>query len=411
MASVETPYTVRVSTVVNVCPSLTHAVIVIGASVERVRVDSDHLADPKHLVTRSTWLCRDEAARERMLDMEERVRPCRQRALAILAVAILAVGPWLGFWPVLFLIPSIAFFATAERLLGRVARPEYVMFAAWIGSELTIAGAVSLLGGPRVTALSWLAIPVITLSSRFSLRGVVAGVAIAAMLVVAVAFGVDAAAVVRSPELVIAPLALVMCVAVLSTPLMHSDIEHRSDAVIDQLTGMLNRKALGARTHELAEQSAVTGEPVGLIVADLDHFKRINDTRGHTVGDAVLREVAYLLRKQLRAFDLAYRLGGEEFLILVPGSDLERTAALAGRLREGIAAHPVGGGLPVTMSFGVGASDQSQPFDYDAIFTEADAALYEAKRAGRNRVCVAERAAGARSGLPAVLRATGSAAA
>jgi diguanylate cyclase (GGDEF)-like protein len=352
-------------------------------------VESNHASYPAHIANRSSWLCRDDADRERMLDMEERVRPCRQRALAILALAIVAVGPWLGWWPLLFLIPSAGFFATADHFLSRVARPELVMFAAWIGSEITIAGAVSLEGGPRVVALSWLAIPVITLSSRFSTRGVVAGVAIASGLVLVVAFGTAAHTVLNSPELVIAPLALVLCVAVLSTPLMHSDIQHRSDAVIDQLTGMLNRKALGARTHELAQQSEVTGEPIGVIIADLDRFKRVNDTRGHAVGDMVLKEVAYLLRKQLRAFDLAYRLGGEEFLILVPGSDIEHTAELAERLRERIAADPLGEGLAVTMSLGVGASAQGQRFDYNAVFAEADAALYRAKRSGRNRVCVA----------------------
>jgi diguanylate cyclase (GGDEF)-like protein len=325
-----------------------------------------------------------------MLDMEERVRPWRQRALAILAVAIVTVGPWLGWWPLLFLIPSAAFFATADHFLTRVARPELVMFAAWIGSELTIAGAVSLEGRPGVVALSWLAIPVITLSTRFSTRGVVAGVVISSVLVLAVGFGTAAHTVLNAPDLVIAPLALVLCVAVLSTPLMHSDIQHRSDAVIDQLTGMLNRKALGARTHELAQQSAVTGEPIGVIIADLDRFKRVNDTHGHAVGDMVLKEVAYLLRKQLRAFDLAYRLGGEEFLILVPGSNIEHTAELAERLRERIAANPLGEDLVVTMSLGVGASARSERFDYNAVFAEADAALYRAKRAGRNRVCIAE---------------------
>jgi diguanylate cyclase (GGDEF)-like protein len=342
-----------------------------------------------------------------MMDMEDRVRPCRQRALAILALAIAAVAPWVGWWPLLFLIPSAGFFAAADRLLPRVARPELVMFTAWIGSELTIAGAVSLEGGARVAALSWLAIPVITLSSRFSMRGVIAGVLIASGLVLAVGFGVSTTTVVNSPDVVIAPFALILCVAVLSTPLMHSDIQHRSDAVIDQLTGMLNRKALGARTHELAQQSQVTGEPVGLIVGDLDHFKRINDTHGHTAGDIVLKEVAYLLRKQLRAFDLAYRLGGEEFLILVPGSDLERTAELAERLRAGVATDIIGGGLSVTMSFGVGASAQNERFDYAAVFAEADAALYRAKRGGRDRVCVAEHDADATQAVRVGLRPAG----
>jgi diguanylate cyclase (GGDEF)-like protein len=349
---------------------------------------AEHPLPAERRPSKASWLCRDDFDRERMLDMEERVRPFRQRTLLILAVAIVGMAPWTGFWPLLFLIPAGVFFGLADGLMPRVERPEYLMFAAWIGSELTIAGAVSLAGGPREAALSWIAIPVMTLSSRFSMRAVVAGVMVASALVLAVAFGVDTSGVLASPELVVAPLALILCVAVLSTPLMRSDIQHRNDAVIDQLTGMLNRKALSARVHELDQQSAVTGEPVGVIVGDLDHFKNINDTRGHTVGDVVLREVAYLLRKHLRAFDLAYRLGGEEFLILVPGSDLKSTADLAHRLREGVCEEQLTGGLRVTMSFGVAASEHDGRFNYNDVFAEADAALYRAKRAGRNRVCL-----------------------
>jgi len=325
-----------------------------------------------------------------MLDMEERVRPVRRRTFAILAASIAIVAPWIGWWPLLFLVPASLFFAAADALMPKVGRPENLMFAAWIGSEITIAGAVSLDGGPRVSTLSWLAIPVITLSSRFSMRGVIAGVCIAMTLAIAVSFGVDAHAVIAAPELLIAPLALILSVAVLSTPLMASDIQHRSDAVIDQLTGMLNRKALSVRVLELGQQSEITGEPVGVIVADLDHFKNINDTRGHSVGDAVLKEVAYLLRKQLRAFDLAYRLGGEEFLILVPGSDLAHAAELAERLREGVCTEHLSGGVQITMSFGVSASARDERFDYSTVFAEADAALYRAKRGGRNRVCITD---------------------
>jgi len=270
-----------------------------------------------------------------------------------------------------------------------MARPEYLMFASWVGSGLVIAGAVVLTGGPRVATLSWLALPVITLSARFSMRGVIAGVVINAALVLAVGFGVDAHAVQADPSLVIAPFALTLGVASLSTPLMRSDIEHRSDAVIDQLTGMLNRKALSTRAAELAQQSLLTGEPVGIVVGDLDEFKAINDRHGHAMGDVVLREVAYLLRKQLRAFDLAYRLGGEEFLILLPGGDLEHAARLAERLREAVSAQRIGGHVRVTMSFGVAASTPTESFSYSTVFAQADAALYEAKRGGRDRVCSA----------------------
>ena len=236
-----------------------------------------------------------------------------------------------------------------------------------------------------------MAIPAITLSSRFPMRGVVAGVAINIAILLVVAFRVDAHAVIHDPVLVIVPVALLLCVAVLSTPLMRSDIQHRNDAVIDQLTGMLNRKALSTRVVELAQQSEMTGESVGIIVGDLDHFKTVNDTRGHSVGDAVLKEVAYLLRKQLRAFDLAYRIGGEEFLILIPGSDLRQSAELAEKLRQGVASEGVAGGVAITMSFGVGASFQGEPFNYEKVFATADAALYRAKHNGRDQVCLSTR--------------------
>jgi diguanylate cyclase (GGDEF)-like protein len=352
-------------------------------------MDGEHTPHPQRTAKSTTWLCREDFDRERMLDMDDRVRSVRRKTLAILAVAIAIGAPWLGWWPLLFLIPAALFFAAADALTSRVERPEYLMFAAWIGSEITIAGAISLEGRPGDTALCWLAIPVITLSSRFPMRGVQAGVAIAVLATLGVAFGVDAPAVASSPQILIAPIALILSAAVLSTALMQSDIQHRSDAVIDQLTGMLNRKALAVRVQELAQQSGVTGEPVGVIVADLDRFKRVNDTHGHAAGDAVLKDVAYALRKQLRAFDLAYRLGGEEFLILVPGSDLEQTAELAERLRERVADSPVGEGIQVTMSLGVGASEHGERFNYAGVFSVADAALYSAKHHGRNRVCVA----------------------
>jgi GGDEF domain-containing protein len=102
------------------------------------------------------------------------------------------------------------------------------------------------------------------------------------LLMLAVAFGADAAAVLDDPPLVVAPMALVIAVGMLSTALMRSDMEHRTEAVIDPLTGMLNRKALSARVQELTEQSRISGEPIGVIVGDVDRFKRINDVHGHS---------------------------------------------------------------------------------------------------------------------------------
>ena len=204
-------------------------------------------------------------------------------------------------------------------------------------------------------------------------------------MLVGMSLGVDADAVFENPPLLFAPLALMTCVAMFQTVQMRSDVKYRAAAVIDPLTGMLNRQALAQRAAEVEQQSKITAQPVAMIVGDIDNFKQINDEDGHAVGDAVLKDVAYVLRKRLRAFDLCYRVGGEEFLVLMPGADLDNAVRLAEHLRASVAAEPHGG-RDVTMSFGAAASDPKLGFDYNAVFASADANLYSAKRAGRNGV-------------------------
>lgn len=334
-----------------------------------------------------SWLCRDDTDRERLLDMEQRLRPVRAATMGLLGVVLLASAPWVGWWTLAPLVFAAGLFQLADSRLDSSHRPEYLMFAAWTLAEVTIAVSVVIAGAEHVTILCWLAIPIVTLSARFSIRGVYLGVAIALGLLIASGLIMDAQGVLDDPTIVAAPASLIVAVAILSTALMRSDVEHRSEAVIDQLTGMLNRKALINRADELSQQSAVTGQPVGMIVGDLDQFKRVNDSLGHPAGDAVLKDVAYVMRKKLRAFDLTYRIGGEEFLVLLPGAEVEETCEMAEDLRELFESEPVGGIVKVTMSFGVSSSPSGQPFDYEQVFAAADAALYDAKRSGRNRVC------------------------
>ncbi len=332
-----------------------------------------------------SWLIEDGIDRERMLDMDRRIAPVRRRTFAVLGVALLACGPWLGWWTIAPLFGAALLFLVADRLAKRMRRPELGLFAAWAGSEAIIAISVAIGGGPEIATLSWLAIPVVTLASRFSIRGVVAGVAIALALLFAVALGVNPDAVLDEPPLVIAPAALIISIAMLSTALMRSDLEFRSRSVIDPLTGMLNRAALAARVGELRQQSEVNGHPVSLVLADVDEFKSLNDAHGHSTGDAVLREVAYRLRKRMRGFDFAYRIGGEEFVMLLPGAEPAEAVAFADQLCASVAGEDFGG-VRVTLSCGVAASGSGSIFRYDEVFAAADAALYEAKRAGRNCV-------------------------
>lgn len=318
--------------------------------------------------------------------MERRLAPVRAWGMAVLAVALVLCGPWFGYWTLIPLAVAASLFKLADSRLERSEHPEYEIFTAWAASEVIIAVSVVLAGGPTIPTMSWFAIPVVTLSARFSQRGVIVGVAWTLALMLAVAFGFDAQAVIDYPPFLIGPVAVVISIAILGTALMRSDIEHRGEAVVDPLTGMLNRKALEYRREELAQQSALSGQPVGVIVCDLDHFKRINDSAGHTEGDAVLKAVAGVIRSELRAFDLAYRIGGEEFLVLIPGAGIEETTDLAERLRRAVEAAPVAHGHELTMSLGVSASRRDHPFDYEAVFAVADAALYGAKADGRNRV-------------------------
>jgi diguanylate cyclase (GGDEF)-like protein len=206
------------------------------------------------------------------------------------------------------------------------------------------------------------------------------------VVLVAATVGVDAQAVVDAPYLLAFPLSLVCGIALVGSALMRSEVEHRADAIVDPLTQMLNRKALAARGRELELQSEVSGRPVGVVLGDLDHFKAINDREGHQVGDAVLREIAYRWRMTLRAYDLAYRLGGEEFIVLMPGATEAEATGLAEQLRAAVGHEPIAG-QPVTMSFGVAVSGAGG-FTLDAQYARADAALYAAKDLGRDRVVV-----------------------
>jgi diguanylate cyclase (GGDEF)-like protein len=334
-----------------------------------------------------SWLIKDGSDRERMLDMDQRLQPVRLRTFAVLGASLLASGPWIGWWTIVPLLLAAGLFRITDNRIEGTVRPEYWIFAAWAAAEAIIALSLLLTGSAAVSLLAFLAIPIVTLSARFSMRGILLGLALALGLTIAVAFAVNAHAVIAHPPLLFTPLTIIVAVAMLSVALMRSDVEHRSKAVIDQLTGLLNRNALQTRVNELEQQSAISGEPVALLLGDFDAFKAVNDSAGHAVGDAVLRDVAYLVRKRLRAFDLAYRLGGDEFLVLVPGADLRFAATLAEELREAVASETVGDGQRVTMSFGVAASQRGVPFEYPAVFSAADAALYEAKHRGENRVC------------------------
>jgi len=161
-------------------------------------------------------------------------------------------------------------------------------------------------------------------------------------------------------------------------------------AITDSLTSLYNRRYMESHLGSLVEQAASRGKPLSLLVLDIDYFKSVNDGFGHDAGDDVLREFATRIRKSIRGIDLACRYGGEEFVVVMPETDMAVAAVVAERIRRRIASEPFqinqgAGSLDVTISIGLAALatvDDSAA----TILKRADQALYRAKRDGRNRV-------------------------
>ncbi len=155
-------------------------------------------------------------------------------------------------------------------------------------------------------------------------------------------------------------------------------------AITDELTGLFNRRHVMQRCREEFEKVKRLNSQLSCIIADIDHFKAINDNYGHLAGDEILKTIADRMRLMLRAYDVIGRYGGEEFLIVLPDTGREEAIILAERIRVHIKEHPVHGSL-VTISLGV-SSARAGDLTMDDLIKRADERLYEAKKAGRDRV-------------------------
>jgi two-component system cell cycle response regulator len=174
------------------------------------------------------------------------------------------------------------------------------------------------------------------------------------------------------------------------TDFLRDSLDERVElAIRDALTGLFNRHYLESQARGTVEHARRSGAHLAVLAIDIDAFKSVNDTFGHSAGDGVLREVAERLRRNIRKVDLACRMGGEEFVVVMPGIDLELAQQIGERVRAGIAAEPFNGGprgaFDVTASVGVAALE-ARDGSLDDLIERADQALYAAKRQGRNRV-------------------------
>jgi diguanylate cyclase (GGDEF)-like protein len=332
-------------------------------------------------VVKLTWLCPTPLDRERVLETNARLRRPRLLALFFVAAACVVASPWLGWVPIVTTLVSIAVGAVATAGVRGSGRPEYRVLAMIAASSALMGVAAAASGGPQSPLLALSAVILTGAAAYFRERGV----RVASALVIAAVLGgsliPDPGRLVAHPSLPIVTIAIVGSLAVYTRVGVLAELDHRRRSIVDPLTGALNRNALGSRLDELAAQAAATGQPVCAIACDLDRFKRVNDLYGHARGDRVLADAVGAMRSALRGFDSLYRIGGEEFVILLPRATVRQGAEVAERLRAAVElARP--GGLDVTASFGVAASS-TDPVG------KADKALYAAKRRGRNRVVTA----------------------
>ena len=321
--------------------------------------------------------------------MQRRLRRPSRTSAAIILAGVVPIVPFLHGRAVA-LAPTFGAFVLFA--LGLRVKPRLPYAQAW--SLLATAGGcvcmtvALMLGDPHhVGDLALLALPVVSVGARYPRRVMGVFAAFVCVLLLGAAL-VDANAVVHQPLRIAVPLLVIGTTALFSRAARDADRHFRSEALLDPLTGLFARRGLALRASELDQQDRLLGEPLAVLVVDVDRFKAVNDNHGHEIGDRVLQELAARLRSVTPEPGLAFRLGGEEFAILLPGADRQLAQARGEQLRAAVRSHPLCG-LTVTVSVGVAVRDAVVAGSLGTLLARADAALYEAKRSGRDRVVLA----------------------
>jgi diguanylate cyclase (GGDEF)-like protein len=340
------------------------------------------------------WLCPTESDRARLLDMSPRVRRARQIATGAVGVGMLLTVHDMKWTAIPLFAVCLLNLLTVDIRIKRSLRPERVVASSVVLIIVLIGASATLTVNEAYAVLPLLVLPVAMTAARFRPRVVWATAAFATLTAI-VATTVDSPQrTVDHPLALASVVVLLVGVTAVTTALMDAEWQFRTESALDPLTGLLNRKGLETRFAEVGEQARLLEQPICLVMCDLDNFKRINDDYGHERGDAVLREISGELRRSLRNFELLYRLGGEEFLVLLPGVGLRQGEEIAEALRTTVErARP--GGVTITASLGVSIA-AGNAIDFLPLYTAADEALYRAKHRGRNVVEVSELPSGAR---------------
>ena len=273
------------------------------------RFKRDGNPDDLHEVMRdSSWLCPTPGHRERFLDMQERLRPARMITIVMAGVIAVTLAPRAGATLLVVGIAMVALVAIGGARLERRRRPELWIFASTVlNIQLALAAGVVLTGGPKTNLSCLLVVPVVMVAARFSNRGLVVGAPISAALIVATTLGANPGYVAAHPESIVVPLALVLCCGAYLSPLVASDVRHRADSTLDQLTGLLNRRGLGSRASRRSpSRRPWRGQPISVVAGSTSTASRPSTINTDTPwATPCCATAAYALRQDLRSFRAA----------------------------------------------------------------------------------------------------------
>ncbi len=336
---------------------------------------------------RYSWICPDAASRARFLTMHERMFPVAQRTGVLLAILIIpglvgAPHPWLALGTIAV---GLAQYGVTQIKVPRLARPEVWVAVSFSIMQLLVMFGVVFAGRVDDGGMVLLVWACVGVASRLPTRAVVPLTAWSIVLYLAAWLLTDPQRLISDPALATVGIGILITCSAIVTTLRNSDSANHAASIIDQLTGLFNRGAFERRIQELERADAPLAEPIGVVLLDIDHFKGVNDELGHDRGDDVLRSVAETLAAHVREGDELYRLGGEEFIVLLPATAERAAAEAAERLLASVrsARHA---GVDVTISAGVAASPAGASFSWRHAYHDADTALYAAKEGGRDQV-------------------------
>lgn len=333
----------------------------------------------------------DAAERERMYDLMARMRLPFTLALATLIVPAALAVPIYGWTCMTPLAFAVAAYASTDVRLRRLRHPERWVIGTWAFAELMILLMIGLADGPRAYLLAVPIVPMVGVTLIVGRRiALVCAAGLAAALTATAALTMWDE-VVALPPVLIAPVSLIFACTLATMGALDGGTVSRRTAMVDPLTGLLNRVALQTRTTELAAQARMSGERVALIVVELDGYAAVCDEHGDAVADAVLAEAGRRLRTEAGSGTVS-RFDRATFVVLCPGVTRTSAVTTAERLRAAVGITPIDD-VAVTASVGI-AVYRGDAFDFAEIFARGIAAVATARDAGGDRVCLAPDEAG-----------------